>query len=516
VRIAISGRWWSLGGVPAHWTAGGAALVVVALASGALAFLSPGREAARRPSIVLITIDTLRADHLGCYGYQRPVSPRIDALALQSTLFEQARTTLPRTTQSVSSILTGRLPKSHGARGIFAHLSESNTTLAEILKNEGFDTAAFVSNTFLHPRQGFAQGFDVYDNPPERWAGDSAPGVSNAAARWLDTRQGDNPFFLWVHYVDPHWLYAPPPPWDRAFGPGFDGLLSLYDDLGAGRVTQGQVIFGDVVDPEQDSRFLALYDGEIAYTDAAIGALLDRLAAIDGPVLTILTADHGEGLGEHGYRYGHGEYLYEDGLRIPLIVRYPGVVAAGVRERGAALNIDVAPTILALAGVPGLQGVEGRARLTLSSDGVAKASPGRQITWAESDYQLIHAENRRYYIPGPRGRWNAASDGRYKLIHIPRPGGELLELYDLEADPGETVNRASDPALAEVRSRLMRELLDFADYGANAGSPDTPAMPGGETGPDPRTGSRMMDESDPAHDLSPDEIERLRSLGYIN
>jgi arylsulfatase A-like enzyme len=491
--------------------------VTVAVAVAALALLSPGRAPARRPSIVLITIDTLRADHLGCYGYKRPVSPRIDALALQSTLFEQARTTLPRTTQSISSILTGRLPKSNGARGIMAHLSESNTTLAEKLKSERYDTAAFVSNTFLHPRQGFAQGFDLYDNPPERWAGDSAPRITDAAVHWLDARQGDTPFFLWVHYVDPHWLYAPPSPWDRTFGPGSDEIQSLIEDLRADRVTDGQLIFGNIVSPAQEDRITALYDGEIGSTDEAVGALLDRLAALDGPLLTVLAADHGESLGEHGYHYGHGEYLYEDGLRIPLIIRYPGVVAAGARERGMVLNIDIAPTILALAGISELQRVEGRALLRPEGGRrQATPTPSRDITWAETDYQLIHAENRRYYIPGPQGRWTAANDGRYKLIRIPRSDGEFLELYDLLADPGETINRADDPALVAVRARLMRSLLEFADYGPSVGSPGTAPLAGEDNGPNAQSGLPRGDDSESTRGLSPDEIERLRSLGYIN
>ncbi|HUD71889.1 MAG TPA: sulfatase [Dongiaceae bacterium] len=490
---------------------------MAALCAAMLGLLTPACSAPKRPSIVLITIDTLRADHLGCYGYQRDVSPHIDAFARQSTLFEQARTTLPRTTQAVSSILTGRLPKSHGARGIFAHLSEGNTTIAEALKSAGFDTAAFVSNTFLHPRQGFSQGFDVYDNPEERWSGDSANSVTGSAAHWLDERKSDKPFFLWVHYVDPHWLYAPPRPWDQSFGPGFDGLLAVYNELNGGKVTQGQIIFGNVIDPSQESRYMALYDGEIGYTDAAIGALLGRLDAVDGPVITVLAADHGEGLGEHGYHYGHGEYLYEDGLHIPLIVRYPGVVAAGARERGAVLNIDIAPTILALADLPALERVEGRPVLTLGGRGsLARVSPGRTITWAESDYQLIHPENERYYIPGPQGRWTSTSDGRYKLIHIPRPGGEILELYDLEADPGEKVNRAADPALAEVRARLMRDLLAFADYGPSAGTPESTALPGDENSTEERRGAFERDPNDPTRELSQDEIERLRGLGYIN
>jgi arylsulfatase A-like enzyme len=489
--------------------------VVAALAAAVM----PALAACARtppPSIVLVTIDTLRADHLGCYGYGRPVSPRIDALARESTLFEQARTTLPRTTQSVASILTGRLPKSHGARGLFARLPETNTTLAEILKRAGFDTAAFVSNSFLRPRQGFEQGFDLYDNPEERWDSDSAAEVTAAAVRWLDAHPAGRPFFLWAHYLDPHWRYEPPAPWDKAFDPGFTGKFTLYQDLDSGRFTKGQVIFGDVLDAAQDRHVIALYDGEIARTDAAVGALLDRLAALDGPLLVVLTSDHGESLGEHGYHYAHGEYLYEEGLRVPLLVRYPGVVPAGARERAAALNIDVAPTILALAGVPGLQGVEGRPLFTRAGgrDGAATAARGRDLTWAESDFQLIHPENPRYLIPGPRGRWSAASDGRYKVILIPRPGGEILELYDLAADPGETTNRIDDPALAEVRARLLRAVLDFADYGTgppSAGGPGGPPPAGG------RPGAGAPGESpDPMRDLSPEEIRRLKSLGYIN
>jgi arylsulfatase A-like enzyme len=282
-------------------------------------------------------------------------------------------------------------------------------------------------------------------------------------------------------------------------------------------VTDGQLIFGNIVSPAQEDRITALYDGEIGSTDEAVGALLDRLAALDGPLLTVLAADHGESLGEHGYHYGHGEYLYEDGLRIPLIIRYPGVVAAGARERGMVLNIDIAPTILALAGISELQRVEGRALLRPEGGRrQATPTPSRDITWAETDYQLIHAENRRYYIPGPQGRWTAANDGRYKLIRIPRSDGEFLELYDLLADPGETINRADDPALVAVRARLMRSLLEFADYGPSVGSPGTAPLAGEDNGPNAQSGLPRGDDSESTRGLSPDEIERLRSLGYIN
>jgi len=220
-------------------------------------------------------------------------------------------------------------------------------------------------------------------------------------------------------------------------------------------------------------------------------------------LVVVLTSDHGESLGDHGYRFAHGEYLYESSLRVPLLVRDPGAVAAGTRTSGLAENVDVAPTILRLLGVDAMQGVEGRP-LLLAQDAVAGAparfvpAPGRPFTHAESDFQLIHEENPRYYIRGPAGRWTSASDGRYKLILIPRAGDELVEMYDLERDPAEEHDLSGDPALAEVRGRLWREVKQYSDYGA--GTPGTgPGAPPAEP-----------------ESISPEERARLRSLGYVN
>ena len=479
---------------------------VVLLLAGLFAAAGCGR--APRASAVLITIDTLRADRLGCYGYARPTSPHIDALARQGMRFERARTTLPRTTQSIASILTGRLPKTHGARGLFARLPEANLTLAEALRQAGYRTAAVVSNTFLRPGQGFEQGFDSYDNPESRWDADSAGAVTDAAIAWLGRAPQDRPFFLWVHYLDPHWRYEPDPSWAHLFDASFSEPFTVYQDLDARRYTKGRLIFDPPLTARQEDHVRALYDGEIAQTDAAVGRLLERLDRLASPLLVVLTSDHGESLGEHGYHFAHGEYLYEEGLRVPLLVRFPGAVAAGTTNDGMALNIDVAPTIVALLGVDRLQGVEGRPLLVpAAASAPPGASPparfmaaeGRPFSWAESDFQLIHPENPRFFIRGPRGRWSSACDGRYKLIHIPVPGGEMLELYDLRDDPGEARNRIDDPALAEVRQRLLHEVTRFADYGTGAG--DVAAPRDGET----RPGT-----------LSPDEEERLRSLGYIN
>jgi len=448
---------------------------------------------------VLITIDTVRADHLGCYGYTRKTSPHLDALASQGLVFERATTTLPRTTQGVGSILTGRYPKSHGARGLFMRLPETNLTLAEALKSAGYATAAATSNTFLRPGQGFEQGFDHYDNPEARWDGDSAAAVTDSAVRLLEGLTAQHqPFFLWVHYLDPHWRYEPGSPWDTAFDPGFTGPLTVYADLDAHKFTKGKLIFDPPIDARQKEHIVALYDGEIARTDAALAPLLERLDRLPGPLLTVVTSDHGESLGEHGYHFAHGETLYEGSLRIPLVFRFPGRLAAASRSSVLAENIDIAPTILALVGVDRLQGVEGRPLVTAGpadgnkeGDVMVPVAAGRPFVHAESDFQLIHPENPRFYIRGLCGHWTSAGDGRYKLILIPTPGKELLELYDLQADPGELTNRIDDPPLAEVRRRLYLEVKRFSDCSSGG------ATPGSE-------------------DMTPEQEERLRSLGYIN
>ena len=241
----------------------------------------------------------------------------------------------------------------------------------------------------------------------------------------------------------------------------------------------------------------ALYDGEIAQVDAALADLLQAARRPElQPMLVVLTSDHGESLGEHGYHFAHGEYLYRSTLRVPLIFVLPGQVPAGVRVDAMAENVDVSPTILDLLGLSRMQSADGRpllvagARSAGATGRLWEPSPGRKFVFAESDFQLIHPENRRYYIPGPSGRWSSVFDGRFELIHIPRPGGGIMEFYDLESDPGETHNLEGSGAVTESRRRLEAELLKYVDYGA--GTPNRPL------------------------EADPEEERRLRSLGYIN
>jgi arylsulfatase len=445
------------------------------------------------PSVVLITIDTLRADHLGCYGYERSTSTSIDRLAAEGALFERTSATVPRTTQSIASILTGRYPRGHGARGLFSILSDANVTLAEILRERGFATAAITSNMFLTPEQGFDQGFELYDNPRRRWSGNSAAEVTAGALSWIEGRPRGRPFFLWVHYLDPHWSYQPLPPYDGVFDPEFDGELTVYEDLALNRLTKGELIFENRLEPRQIEHLIALYDGEIAQVDQALAPLLRSVAEIGEPVLTVLTSDHGESLGEHDYHFAHGEYLYEPGLRVPLLFHLPRRIPAGLRIKELSQTIDVAPTILSLLNIDGLQSADGRPLFVpaASPDGWLQPAPGRPILFAESDFHLIHPENPRYYLPGPAGKWSAASDGRYKLILIPRSDRESIELYDLADDPGESRDLSADGGVADIRGRLLRQLKGFVDYapGSPSAAPDR---------------------------LDTESLEQLRSLGYVN
>jgi arylsulfatase A-like enzyme/Flp pilus assembly protein TadD len=355
-------------------------------------------------NVVVITIDTLRPDHLHCYGYTKIETPTIDRIAQSGVLFEKGVTQTPLTPPSHASIFTGLNPPSHKVRdtGGFI-LSPSTPTLASVLQQKGWETAAFISSAVLKKRFGFDHGFDVYDDQmprpgnarefledAERRAGDTV----DHAVEWLDGR-GDKPFFLWVHLYDPHTPYDPPSP-----------FRELYKDRP--------------------------YDGEIAYADRELGRLMEHLRRKSPPEKTLVAvlSDHGESLGEHG-EYSHGVFLYDATLRIAFLLSGPGV-PPGMRVPQQARTIDLLPTILALLGAPAPAGVEGASLVPLFSGQDA----GTTASYAETLFPRINmgwAELR------------AIRTNQWKYIRAPRP-----ELYDLSRDPRETNNVLAEHP-AEVR-----------------------------------------------------------------
>jgi arylsulfatase len=340
-------------------TIGIAAAVLVVAA----AIMAVRRFGATPPNVLLITVDTLRADHLHCYGQPLPTSPNIDALAARSMVFERAIAASGYTGPSHSSIMTGRYPRRQSmglSNGMLA--LDDVQTLAGVLRQRGYDTAAFVSNVVLAARSGLNRGFDVYDDqlpdpePNRRNVFERrAPQTVKRALDWLE-RARAKPFFLWVHFQDPHGPYTPPAPYRDAFHvASVDGdpeLPVLDDNGGQGGIPPYQLVDG----PRRVSDYRSRYAGEIAYTDQSLGELLTAVER-HGPTIVVVTADHGESFGENGFYFAHGHSAAPDLSHVPLLVSAPGVPAA--RRADPVSHVDVMPTVLELAGVPVPAGVEG-------------------------------------------------------------------------------------------------------------------------------------------------------------
>ncbi len=448
------------------------------------------------PDVFLITVDTLRADHLGCYGYRRDTSPAIDALAADGVLYENAFTTVPRTGPGFASLLTGRYPAAHGVHSMLDRLAEGNVTLPERLREAGYRTAAQV--TLNVPwRNSFDQGFDRFDDHYDDLVARGEK-LADSAAHWVERHRGKRhrgerhrgePLFHWLHLWDPHFTYAAPEPWERWFDPGFDGVFDLYERVRRKELTWGRIFFHNDLTPRQVEHAIARYDGEIRYADRAIGWFLDKLRSLGlyDDALIVFTSDHGESLGEHDFYFEHGEYLYDATLRIPLIIKLPGGRSGGRRVAATASILDVLPTVLAAAGVDAAAGLEG---VDLARHLNAEKPP-HPVLFAQSGRSFF-PENPRREIDGLAGHWTSVRQGRTKLIHVPTRGGGVYELYDLEADPGETENlyRAGDPRAARLAAALERRRAVLLE----SRSGDRPA---GER-PDQR------------------EVRRLRALGYID
>jgi arylsulfatase A-like enzyme len=312
-----------------------------------------------RPNVLLIIVDTLRADYLHCYGFPEATSPNIDTLAARSVLFERAVAAAGYTGPAHVAIMTSTYPRQSSmgyANGAIKLTRER--TLAEYFRHAGYDTAAFISNFVLRRSSGLGRGFDVYDDElttPERNRREvferRAEATTQRALAWLGTRR-DRPFFLWVHYQDPHGPYTPPAPYDAMFhlaaAPGEAPLPVASDIRGYGGIPSYQVLDG----VRRPSEYESQYAGEIRYADHWIGRLI---AAVEGvspkrPTVILFTADHGESFGESNYFFAHGHSTKPDLSHVPLILHAPGLRTE--RRHGLVSQVDILPTLLDLAGLP--------------------------------------------------------------------------------------------------------------------------------------------------------------------
>lgn len=407
-----------------------------------IALLAGCNGSSSSDNIVLITVDTLRPDRLGCYGYALETSPSIDRMAAGSIVFENAFAQASTTCPSLAAVMTSRLPAESGVRHNRNMLRKDIPTLAEILEKEGYTTAAFVSNYVLRKGMGFERGFDVFNDDmttkelnrhlTERVAADTVRDV----LEWLDDKPRE-PFFLWVHFQDPHGPYTPPDEYNDMF---LDRVEEREQVLPFNTINTGVAgipMYQRIEGVFDQKTYAARYLGEIRYFDDSFGRLYDRLRQPDlaGSTITAFTADHGESLGEHDYYFAHGEYLYNHQIRVPLILQLPG--RSGERVEDPVALVDLLPTLLALAGVEAPGGIRG-------VDLLDPLGMSRPIFSQTAKTKFIRRDRLSLI-------WNG-----YKLIYT-EPGG--TELFNLADDPAEKNNLAEkEPEKAEIlRKELLRQ-----------------------------------------------------------
>jgi arylsulfatase A-like enzyme len=417
---------------------------------------------------LLITIDTLRADRLGAYAYGAAVTPAADALAAEGIRFENAATCVPRTTQALACLLTGRYPRETGVLEIGERLPGREQTLAEVLAEAGYETAAFSASTVASRQQGLDQGFAEFVDANDL----SRPDEGDKATHWSEIVTGralawlaeprERPFFLWVHYFNPHFRYEPPAPYFDGAPPGDH---HFYQELRSFDPKNPTIYFnlnGEAEAARSDlSRY---YDGEVAFTDSLVARLLAGLGPAADHTMVVLTADHGESLGEHDYYYEHGDFLYEPSVRIPLIMRLPGVLPAGRVLDGPVSIVDIAPTTLGLLGFPASNATGLDLGETLKDPASTPSTP--RIVYAESGSSLFPQNptrdlGGRRADRGSRKRpFQYARSGRYVLVA--RSDGPP-HLYDGENDPGHKLDLAA--SLPQITSRLSDQLASLPDLG---------------------------------------------------
>lgn len=519
-----------------------AALALGICLAGLLWWLARPRPRADR-NVVLLTVDTLRADRVGAYGHTGARTPRIDALAREGTLFAQATTPFPRTTPALASLLTGLWPHRHGSREVGAPMQE-RTTLALVLARRGYATLAVSANGAAAPAQHLDLGFSRFVERAEL-SGDRAELVTDRALALLQETPPSRPVLLWAHYVDPHFPYEAPVAFRLGSSDG--SCAALAADMRTRRIKLAHLHNDrDGIASRARGDCFAAYDAEIAYADSEIGRLLDGLRGLGRlrDAIVVLTSDHGENMGEDGLYYEHGPSVHDSSLRVPLIVT--GAGPPGRVDRGVARLEDLMPTLLSLLGEPrpawpDMDGVDlsrrlGGARfLGTGAEPTGLAESGSDL-YVESSQQvrsgrprglsclnalrfslcekpgwdwprlfdrasdpelrrdvsdLNRREKRRLMQarrlwPAGEARQRTARTALFKLVEHPRwEGGYERRLYDLRADPGET--RDLGRARPDLVQRLGKDLGLWTAAIARAaqGAPD------------------------------PEQLEGLRALGYI-
>jgi arylsulfatase A-like enzyme len=428
-----------------------------------------GARPASRLNVLLVTVDTLRSDHLHAYGYARRTSPNLDRLAARGLLFENAQTVQSATWPALTSLHTSLYPGTHGVVWNGRRLPEGFLTLADLLGASGYSTSAFLANMKRAQHPGFSLLFTPHE--PEQ-AGDDRTATEAAIAELRLERE--RPFFLWLHLISPHASYDPPPPWDTAFTrKGSSAVSGAIDELV--RIRQKRI----PLSRDDVAHVIGLYDGEIAFTDELVGRVLTELRdlGLEHETLVVFTADHGEDLLEHNRYFFHSPSMYGSSLRVPLVLALPGVLPGGETTDQPASLLDVAPTVLGLLDLkipPAFQG--------------ENLLPGRRVPQRPVRSRLFSETNGAIFgvssggwrlVLNPTGRDPGAPGGPYPIAPV--------ELYDLGRDPGERHNVAADRP--DIVSALSGEIERWkARFRRRELGPQT---------------------------IDPATLEELRALGYV-
>lgn len=359
-------------------------------------------------NLVFILVDTLRSDHVHCYGYKRNITPTIDYLAEEGILFENSLAQSSWTKPSFTSIMTANHPTSVGITGMNDAIIENITTVSELLKKEGFYTAAFISNPYLGKEHGFAQGFDEYHTifPADlSVAKINADELNEVVFKWLEKNKSKK-FFLFIFYLDPHTPYAPPNPYDKLFSPVSRASENLWKEK--------------IANPTKDyiDALINLYDGEIRFFDHELGKLFDKMKKLNlwDNSLIALNADHGEEFYDH-FWWQHNHTLYEELLRVPLIIYGPGL-PKGIRVKTPIQHIEIFPTLFELLGLDRSDTFTGQSAVSLidnPDDEIGK------VTYHET------------YMPGKE--FIAARGIRWKIIYSVEKN--TYQFFDIKNDPKE-------------------------------------------------------------------------------